>query len=206
MRGAPGPQMLRRLNLALLAAGALILLAVAVRQGAPESAAVAMQTPAAPTRTPISTVEARDQAAQMLALVNEARCAQGLIPLTWNPLLSQAALAHSRAMAEQDFFDHVNPVDGSGPGDRVSAAGYEWYTVGENIAAGSATVGGTFEQWWNSPPHQRTMLHPDFREMGLGYVFDAESASQHYWTQTFGMQREAYGEPPQVSCEGLTGL
>jgi uncharacterized protein YkwD len=74
---------------------------------------------------------------------------------------------------------------------------------GENIAAGGTTVEGTFEQWWNSPQHRETMLHPDFREMGLGHVYDAQSESQHYWTQTFGTLREAYGEPPRVRCEDL---
>ena len=84
---------------------------------------------------------------QILALVNATRarprsCGASAFgpaaPLGWNPLLGQAALAHSADMAERHYFDHVQP-DGSVPADRATRAGYAWRVVGENIASGQRT-------------------------------------------------------------------
>jgi uncharacterized protein YkwD len=120
----------------------------------------------------------------MLALINQARCAASITPLTVNPLLNNAATLHSIDMAVNNFFDHTGS-DGSDVGTRVSAQGYPWIWVGENIAGGQTSIAQAFNSWWNSPPHQANMLNPDFREMGLGHVQRDAADLVHYWTGVF---------------------
>ncbi|BAU87675.1 allergen V5/tpx-1 family protein [Streptomyces laurentii] len=84
-------------------------------------------------------------------------------------------------MAARDFFDHTNP-DGDGPGERVTATGYQWSTYGENIAKGQATAAEVMEGWMNSPGHRANILNCDFREIGIGL----HTSGGPYWTQVFG--------------------
>jgi uncharacterized protein YkwD len=57
-------------------------------------------------------------------------------PLAWDPRLEQAATLDAQDMNNRNFFGHVNP-DGLDPGQRISNAGFPWFTWGESIAAGS---------------------------------------------------------------------
>ncbi|NDJ54762.1 MAG: CAP domain-containing protein, partial [Chloroflexi bacterium] len=126
-----------------------------------------------------------DQSEALLTLVNAARCESDLNPLVLNPLLDEAALVHSVDMWERDFFDHLNP-DGDGPDARISATGYTWSRVGENIAAGYPTAEAVFISWMESEGHRENIMNPAFREMGVGLIEAADSAYGSYWTQTFG--------------------
>ncbi|MEU8542012.1 sigma-70 family RNA polymerase sigma factor [Streptomyces sp. NPDC048717] len=118
---------------------------------------------------------------QVIALVNTERSRAGCGPLTGNALLTRAAQGQSDDMAARDFFDHTNP-DGDGPGERVTAAGYQWSTYGENIAKGQRTPAEVMEAWMNSPGHRANILNCDFREIGIGL----RTAGGPYWTQVFG--------------------
>jgi len=134
----------------------------------------------------------------ILALVNAARArprtcgtqafgATG--PLTWNPLLGQAALAHSADMAQKHYFNHKQP-DGSQPADRATAAGYRWVHVGENIASGQRSVEEAFASWLDSPGHCANIMNPRFTEMGAAYAIDPQNRNRTpYWTQVFGTPR-----------------
>ncbi|MEU7019255.1 sigma-70 family RNA polymerase sigma factor [Streptomyces sp. NPDC046203] len=118
---------------------------------------------------------------QVIALVNTERSRAGCGPLTGNALLTRAAQGQSDDMAARDFFDHTNP-DGDGPGERVTAAGYQWSTYGENIAKGQRTPAEVMEAWMNSPGHRANILNCDFREIGIGL----HTGGGPYWTQVFG--------------------
>jgi uncharacterized protein YkwD len=133
----------------------------------------------------------------ILERVNEARAksrkcgSQTFEPasaLSWNGELAQAALAHSRDMADQDFFSHQAP-DGSQVSDRASRAGYKWSRVGENIAAGQGSVEQAVAGWLASPGHCSNIMKPEFTEMGAAYAIDKSSAAGSYWTQVFGTPR-----------------
>jgi uncharacterized protein YkwD len=119
----------------------------------------------------------------LLDLVNQARCENGLTPLVANDQLNNAGLAHDVDMALNNFFSHTGS-DGSLPWDRVSAQGYSWQTVGENIAAGYTSVQEVFDGWMNSPGHKANILNPNFKEMGLAHISGAGEWG-HYWTQVF---------------------
>jgi uncharacterized protein YkwD len=56
---------------------------------------------------------------------------------------------------------------------RVSAAGYRFRSLGENIAWGSgtfATPRSIMREWMDSPGHRDNILRAKFREIGIGVV------------------------------------
>ncbi|MEU0691449.1 CAP domain-containing protein [Streptomyces uncialis] len=118
---------------------------------------------------------------EVAALVNTERNANGCKDITTDARLNRAAEGHSRDMAERDYFDHTSP-DGRGVGDRVTAAGYEWSAVGENIAVGQPTAVAVVEAWLESPGHRANILNCDYTQMGLGV--DTSDGGPR-WTQVF---------------------
>ena len=108
-------------------------------------------------------------------------------PLTWNAMLGTAAETHSRAMANNNFFDHKDR-DGRTPGDRAELAGYDAQQIGENIAAGQDTVRKVVDGWLASPGHCANLMNPQFRDAGAAYAVDPKSDAGIYWTVMFGAQ------------------
>ena len=106
-------------------------------------------------------------------------------PLVWNATLGSTAEAHSRAMANGNFFDHQDP-DGRTPGDRAELAGYSGQRVGENIAAGLDTASKVIAGWLASPGHCANLMNPQFSELGAAYANDPKSDAGIYWTALFG--------------------
>jgi uncharacterized protein YkwD len=124
-----------------------------------------------------------------LARANGARCGDSYFapaaPLALNPALTDAALAHSRDMAEHGEFDHKGH-DGSTPPLRVKRAGYGSYSVvGENIAAGAMTPAEVTQGWLKSPPHCQKIMDPRFTEIGIAFAVNTATAVAVYWTQDF---------------------
>lgn len=105
--------------------------------------------------------------------------------LGWNTTLAGVAASHTRAMANQNFFDHVDK-DGRTPGDRAELAGYLYQQIGENITAGRDTARKVVDGWLDSPGHCATLMNPDFRELGAAYAVDPKSDAGIYWTALFG--------------------
>jgi uncharacterized protein YkwD len=91
-------------------------------------------------------------------------------------------------MACNDYFSHTGS-DGSNVGDRVLAEGYRWSWVGENIFAtstsSSAAAQQAFDAWMASSGHRANILSSDFTEIGIGYVYSADSAYGSYFTAVF---------------------
>ena len=106
-------------------------------------------------------------------------------PLTLSPLLSRAALEHSKDMAAHNLFDHIDS-DGRSPGDRITSAGYKWRMAGENIASGITSADAVVSGWLASPHHCENIMGPRFSEMGIAWFYDPKSADGIYWTQVFG--------------------
>jgi uncharacterized protein YkwD len=109
-----------------------------------------------------------------LCLMNIERERRGVTPLAASGRLRLAAVRHSRAMADDDFFSHVSPSGRTLVG-RVKPTGYlrrrgEW-TLGENLAYGSgtqATPRSTVANWMASPGHRANLLDRDLKEAGIG--------------------------------------
>lgn len=101
--------------------------------------------------------------------------------LRWNSPLTAAAYRHSSDMARRDFFSHTGS-DGSTLGSRVTAAGYAWSGVAENIAAGQRSVRSVVDGWMASPGHCANIMSATYRDVGLACVRNAGSRYGTYWT------------------------
>lgn len=150
-------------------------------------------------REDIPPLPGEQQAGQeILDLVNAARAQPRLCggqrfgaagPLSWNPVLAQAALAHSSELATHHYFSHVEH-NGSTPADRITRAGYAWSRVGENIASGQRSPAEAVQSWLDSPGHCANIMNPGFTEMGAAYAVNpANENHTAYWTQEFARPR-----------------
>ena len=110
-------------------------------------------------------------------------------PLALDAALTQAALEHSRDMAEHDAFDHRGH-DGSTPSMRVERAGFGAHRiVGENIAAGALTPNQVTAGWLASPAHCENIMDSRFTLIGVAFAENLRSASAVFWTQDFAARR-----------------
>jgi uncharacterized protein YkwD len=117
-------------------------------------------------------------------LINHERETWGLPRLEVNSHLDTAAHYWSRWMVSHEQFDHARLAS------RISAAGYDWEEVGENIATGYATPMAVVRAWLASPSHCQNVLDPDFRAVGTGVVdrpVPGMASSGSTWTQDFGL-------------------
>lgn len=153
-------------------------------------------------------------AEQVVALVNVERWNNGqLPPLKGNDLLQTAAQTHSDNMAIRDFFAHCDLDTNTSPWNRIVAAGYNNYSAAaENIAAGYTDPEAAMAGWMNSTYHRDNILSSNFREIGVGHIFQAGDQANvrrdddgdcvadgtydfpfyHYWTQNFGARSTVY--------------
>jgi uncharacterized protein YkwD len=120
-------------------------------------------------------VNAAQVRAATLCLLNAERARNGAAPLSQNILLQHAAELHSLDMAKRRYFEHNDP-DGVHPEARIVQAGYPPILVGENLAWGElakSTPASIVALWMHSPGHRANVLRPGFREIGIGFAFQA---------------------------------
>jgi uncharacterized protein YkwD len=98
--------------------------------------------------------------------------------VNWNSLLEQAAARHANDMSQNDFFSHTGS-DGSTVGRRTQEIGYQWTSIGENIALGYSSIEEVIQGWIDSPGHCELMMSADYSEIGL-------TRSGTYWVMTLG--------------------
>ncbi|MEZ5652197.1 MAG: CAP domain-containing protein [Burkholderiaceae bacterium] len=122
--------------------------------------------------------------------------------LTWNDQLAEVALRHSEAMAQQAFFDHVDP-QGRTVGKRVTRVGYRWRVVGENLAAGHATIDEAVRGWLLSTGHCEVMIDERFTEFGLARVDPGNASDPYgsYWTLVVARPKQGptLSNPPAMA-------
>jgi uncharacterized protein YkwD len=135
-------------------------------------------------------------AAQVLALINQARAAAGLAALTLTAGLESTSSAHNLLMADGCGLSHQCP--GEPPiGDRETAAGVDWTAAGENIGEGgpvadttaaiaAMAVGLTQSMLNEQPPndgHRLNILSTTFTHIGIAVYRD--SSGTVWLTQDF---------------------
>ena len=107
---------------------------------------------------------ASTDAGQVLCYINQFRAEKGLMPLTMDESLRQAAMV--RAAECKSKFSHTRP-DGS-----------PWYTAGSNIIGENLAMAENEEQsrslnvayaWYISPGHSENILSSRFSQMGLAF-------------------------------------
>lgn len=137
-----------------------------------------------------------DEQAVWLELVNLARsvdqrCGDTLhpaaAPVNWDDRVGRAAQLHSEYMAAEGEMTHVGPPGLETAGARVSAQGYSWTYVSENVAVGYADAAAVMAGWLSSPGHCRNIMNPDAEDVGMGYA-EADDG-RPYWTQNFARER-----------------
>jgi uncharacterized protein YkwD len=103
-------------------------------------------------------------------------------PLAWNNAVAKAAEIESQWMQTNNAFSHVWP-DGTGPGERLKMANYNWSNYAENIAAGQPTVEAVMTSWLASPGHCANMMRAGVTEWGLSEIEGtAQNTYKTYWT------------------------
>jgi uncharacterized protein YkwD len=113
--------------------------------------------------------------------INSERAAHALGPLHWNARLASAAHAHNLEMVRYDTLSHQLSGERS-LGARVTAAGYAWRAVGENIGYTSdwsltGILGVQRIMYREVAPndwHRRNILSKTFRAVGVDVVMDAK--------------------------------
>ena len=117
-------------------------------------------------------------------LISSYRAENGLGPVTVDSRLMQVARDYARVMGERDTIKHG--LGGSLP-RRVRAVGYEWAFLAENLAAGYSTIGDAMQGWKDSRGHNRNLLSPQAREIGIAAVATpAGSDHRNYWALVLG--------------------
>ncbi len=114
----------------------------------------------------------------LLALVNAARAqarrcgevdAPAVAALRLNATIKQAALEQANWVRETDSLSHTGRA-GSTPGQRLTATGYAWGAVGENLARGYQQLGDVVQAWLASPGHCMNIMHAGFTEVGFQHL------------------------------------
>ncbi|WP_342077651.1 CAP domain-containing protein [Yoonia sp. SS1-5] len=140
------------------------------------AASTSPTTASAPAARPSSSPSA-PAPTTFAGMLNDVRLANGAAPVTFDARLGNAAQNHANDMLAQNYFSHTG-LNGSSPGDRITAAGYRWRTYGENIAQGYQSEAAVLQGWVNSPGHQRNNVNPNFEDFGLAR---AGSGSSTRW-------------------------
>jgi uncharacterized protein YkwD len=148
-----------------------------------------------------ATAPASDEAfeTEVVALINQERAAHGNVPpLKRVDLLTAAARYHASDMGDDDYFDH-HTFDRAGGTlvfvcdafDRVGRWYTDWRAVAENVGAGYTTPQAVVAGWMDSSSHRRSLLNPDFTEIGVGY-YRGSGQYGAYWVADFGVRRNVY--------------
>lgn len=197
---------LRKLRLlcVLIACGLVLLSlgAASADQVSGERTPVPLAPAACEPLPPGSTPES--QANSMIVALNQWRVANGYTAVAYNDRLANAALDHTQDMSQHNYISHTGR-NGSTPGQRATAAGYNYTVVGENLEAGLVDAAAIIQRWWQqSAPHLYVMQMP-VREIGVGYVYDPNDRAGvdlgdgqtggpycHYWTLMVGTRSLVY--------------
>jgi uncharacterized protein YkwD len=127
-------------------------------------------------------------------LINQERRRHGKRAYSGDRRLVDAAVRHSRTMAEKSCLSHECPGEGSLL-SRLKNTGYihgglSRYAYGENIAGRvdhAGSPGKVVDAWMNSSGHRSAILSGTFRDIGVGFE---NRGDKGYFTADFGLRRK----------------
>jgi uncharacterized protein YkwD len=147
------------------------------------SAAGAHTRGCAAAHTPITRSSRAELQRVVVCLVNQERHARGLPGLRENGRLNRSAQGWTNVMVTHRDFSH-----GADFAARISAVGFDWSNVGENIATGYSAPALVVKAWMASKGHCQNILNPQYRYVGTGVANSPVSGySTGTWTQDFGL-------------------
>jgi len=97
---------------------------------------------------------------------NEARIANGVVPLERHFALDVAAEEKLRDMIRNNYFAHTSP-NGTDPWFWIEKNKYDYVAAGENLALGFSTAEDTVQGWLNSKLHRENLLNSRYRHIGV---------------------------------------
>jgi uncharacterized protein YkwD len=139
----------------------------------------------ADAHTPITHSSRAQLQRVVVCLVNQERHARRLPGLRENGRLNRSAQGWTNVMVTHRDFSH-----GADFAARISAVGFDWSNVGENIATGYSTPARVVKAWMASKGHCQNILNPQYRYVGTGVAnspISGYSTGAGTWTQDFGL-------------------
>jgi uncharacterized protein YkwD len=134
--------------------------------------------------TPIVAASRPELRASVVCLINRERAAHRLPRLRENRRLNRSAQGWTNSMVRHGEFSHGADFAG-----RISAAGFNWSMVGEDLATGFMTPSAVLRAWMASRGHCRNILTPAYADVGTG-VSDRPVGGRGLagtWTLDFGL-------------------
>ena len=110
--------------------------------------------------------------------ISRYRAMHGLGPVTVDPQLIQAASLQAESNARAGRLSH--DLAGSFE-SRMASAGFGKRHAAENLSAGSETFDQVLGRWKASPEHNRNMLIPQLRRIGIARADAPETRFKRYW-------------------------
>ncbi len=102
----------------------------------------------------------------VIALANASRTSLGMMPLTENVRLREAAKNKADDMIKNDYFAHTSPK-GVEPWYWIKQADYQYRAAGENLAINYTDATEQHEAWMNSATHRANILNLRYQEIGV---------------------------------------
>jgi uncharacterized protein YkwD len=143
---------------------------------------------------PAAKIKLSDDEKTILDLLNQERKKEKVDELVLHPTLCKVAKQHSENMAKQEKLSHK--LDDKGVAQRVTDAGYDYRSIGENLAMSEVESGDDappstpkeiHQKWMESKGHRENILASKYREVGISIVRSKKGT--YYYTQVFGVQR-----------------
>lgn len=140
---------------------------------------------------------------QLLQATNAKRVEAGLMPLSLDDRLSQAAAGKARDMFSDNYWAHNNP-SGKTPWVFIVDAGYKYRIAGENLAKNFSTSNAVVDAWMASPTHRDNVMRADYKDIGFAVVNgELEGEETTLVVQMFGAgdSQLAYQTKPVVTSK-----
>ncbi len=124
---------------------------------------------------------------EFFGLINQIRLDEGLPPLGWSTLLTQAAQGHAEDIAGRGTASHEGS-DGSGYRQRIREAGYRAWNDGlmvyETVWMGLGNAEDAVNWFYNNAEQWDAFVDPRYREIGVGFIRDDQGVN--YFVVNFG--------------------
>ncbi|HRH26272.1 MAG TPA: CAP domain-containing protein [Candidatus Paceibacterota bacterium] len=118
------------------------------------------------------------QAEIVVEETNRVRTDEGVAALSQNATLARSAARKVEDMFQKQYFEHVSP-EGSGADSFVKEVGYEYVSIGENLALGQfKNEADLVRAWMESPGHRENILRAQFQEIGVAVGYGLYEGKQ----------------------------
>jgi uncharacterized protein YkwD len=145
---------------------------------------------------------------------NAYRASKNLPRLQQNAALEAAATAYAAYLAEHEKMGHT--ADGSNPAKRVSAQGYKWCFISENVWSSFRKPQTTLSEdlarqamdgWKKSPGHNANLLEKRVHDIGIGAAAWKQEGGKEIFrvVQVFGEECPGKPRPAPSIGEALSG-